>query len=278
MGRRIFGSGVRSCRLAGLAGYFWRYCSRNFLLHCVGEGADGVAGIFFAGGAGDGDGLAGDLHGAFGAGEEEAFAFVAAIDEVDAEGEVEAFGIVEEREQDVGDVAAVLPEAQAAGGHGAGGAVGSGDEVGAAEEMDEEVAGDAAGVVLPFAPLEEALGVPGDFGGGAQEARPVAGGGGGVERDGVVPGADGGVAVPAGGDHVELADGSGGEEFFGLGVDDGADALAADLKDAVGGVGGVDDLGAVGVERGSSAFRGRRLCRRSWRRRRPVCASGRAWR
>ena len=120
--------------------------------------------------------------------------------------------------------------------------------MGAAEEVDEEVAGDSAAVGLPFAPLEEVLGVPGNFGGGAEEAWPVAGLGAGVERDGVVPGADGGVAVPAGGDHVEFADGSGGKQFLGLGVDDGADALAADLKDAVGGAGGGDDLGTVGVE------------------------------
>ena len=53
---------------------------------------------------------------------------------------------------------------------------------------------------------------------------------------------------PVGGDHVEFADGSGRQEFFGLGVDDGADALAADLKNAVGGTGGRDDLGAVGVD------------------------------
>ncbi len=66
-------------------------------------------------------------------------------------------GIVEEREQDVVGVAAVFPEAQAAGGHGARGAVAAGDEVGAAEEMDEEIAGDAGAVVVPLAPLEEAL-------------------------------------------------------------------------------------------------------------------------
>ncbi len=162
--------------------------------------------------------------------------------------EVEAFGVVEEGEQDVVGVAAVLPEAETAGSHSAGGAVGAGDEVCAAEEMHEEIAGDAGGVVLPLAPLEEALGGERDFGGCAFEARPIAGFGGGVERDGVVPGADGGVAVPAGGDHVELADGAGGEELFGLGVDDGADALAANLENTVGGVGGFDDLRAVGVD------------------------------
>ena len=45
-------------------------------------------------------------------------------------------------------------------------------------------------------------------GGGAEEARPVAGFGPGVEGNGVVPRADGGVAVLVGGDHVEFADGS----------------------------------------------------------------------
>ena len=81
------------------------------------------------------------------------------------------------------------------------------------------------------------FGIPGDFGRGAEEPRPVAGCGGGVEGNGVVPGADRGVAVPVGGDHVELADDAGGKQLFGLGVDDGADALTADLDDAVGGRG-----------------------------------------
>ena len=144
-------------------------------LHFGGEGADGVARFFFEWRAIDGDGVAGDLHGAFGAGEEEAFALFAAVDEVDAEAEVEAFGIVEECKQNIGGVAAVFPEAQAAGGHGASGPVRAGDEVGAAEEVDEEVAGYSAAVGLPFAPLEEVLGVPWNFGGGAEEAWPVAG-------------------------------------------------------------------------------------------------------
>ena len=64
-------------------------------LHFGGEGADGVAGLFFEWSAVDCDGVACDFHGAFGAGEEEAFALFAAVDEVDAEAEIEAFGIVE---------------------------------------------------------------------------------------------------------------------------------------------------------------------------------------
>ena len=51
-----------------------------------------------------------------------------------------------------------------------------------------------------------------------------------------------------GSDHVELADGARGEQLFCLGVDDGADTLAADLKDAVRGADGVDNLRAIGVD------------------------------
>ncbi len=39
-----------------------------------------------------------------------------------------------------------------------------------------------------------------------------------------------------------------GEQLLGLGVEDGADALAADLEDAIGGARGVDDLRPIGVE------------------------------
>ena len=49
-------------------------------------------------------------------------------------------------------------------------------------------------------------------------------------------------------DHVELADGSGLEEFAGFEVDHVGDALAAYLEDASSLVGGVDHGGAIGVE------------------------------
>jgi len=218
-------------------GIFLTVLLDGFLLYLVAEGADGVAGFSFARGARNGDSLAGYLHGAFGAGEEEALALVATVDEVDAEREVEAFWVVEEGEQDVGGVTAVFPEAEVSGGHGASWAVGAGNKVSSTEKVDEEVAGDSAAVVMPFAPLEEALGVPRDLRSGAEEARPVARLGGGIGGNGVVPRTEGGVTVPAGGDHVEFADGSRGEEFLDLGVYDGADALAADLEDAVGGAG-----------------------------------------
>src|SRR5215472_17047087 len=117
------------------------------LLHLVRKRADAVAWFLLAWGTCHGDGLAGDLHRALGPGKEEAFALVASIDEVDAQREVEALGVVEQRKQNIGDVAAILPEAQTSGGHRAGRAFGAGDEVGSAEEMDEEIAGDSAAIV-----------------------------------------------------------------------------------------------------------------------------------
>src|SRR5258705_13045285 len=98
--------------------------------------------------------------------------------------------------------------------------------------MHEEIARDAGSIVLPFAPLEEALTRERDLRRGSEKARPIASFGAGVKRNGVVPGAEGGVPIPMGTDHVERTDGARGEQFFCLGVDDGADARAADLTDA----------------------------------------------
>ena len=95
------------------------YCSRICFLHRVGEGVDGVAGRLFARHAADGHAVAANLHCAFGAGEDETFALLAAIDEVHAQAQVESLAIVEQTEHHVGHIAAVVPEAQAAGRHGA---------------------------------------------------------------------------------------------------------------------------------------------------------------
>src|SRR5882757_208252 len=141
---------------------------RVFLLHFVCKGADREAGLLLAWCAVNGYAIACDLHLALGAGEEEAFALFAAIDEVDAEAEVEALRVVEESEHNVARVAAIFPVAQAACCHSARGAFCAGDEVRAAEEMNEEIAGDAAAVGLPLAPLEEVLWVEGNLGCAAQ--------------------------------------------------------------------------------------------------------------
>src|ERR1039458_908083 len=183
----------------------------NDLLHGCRKGFNGVAGSFFSGNTRHADGITGDFHGALGAGEEEALALFAAVNEVDTEAESESLLVIEEAEDGVGCVTAVLPVAEAACCHGAYRAVGSGDEVRPAEKMDEEVAGDAAAIGLPLTPLEEMLGVEGNLGRSAKKARPIAGLFRGVGRDGVIPCAHGRVAIPAGGDHVELTDGSGGQ-------------------------------------------------------------------
>src|SRR5258708_23150430 len=104
----------------------------------------------------------------------------------------------------------------------------------AGEEMNKQIAGDAASVGLPFAPLEEMFRVEWDVGSRAQKALPVAGLRRSVRRNRVVPRAHGGVAVPVSRHHVELANGAGRKQFLGLFVDDGADALAADLQNALG--------------------------------------------
>ena len=50
-----------------------------------------------------------------------------------------------------------------------------GDEMSSAEEMDEQVAGHAAAVGFPLAPLEKVFGIERNFRGSAQKARPVTG-------------------------------------------------------------------------------------------------------
>ena len=145
------------------------------------------AGFFFKRRARYGHAVAGNLHQTFRAGEEKAFTLFAAVHEVDVQGKVEALRIIKERKQHVVRIAPILPEAQAASGHGAGGAVGAGNEVRAAEEMHEEIAGYAGPIIMPLAPLEEALGRPWHFRRGAFEARPVAGLSARVGRYRVVP-------------------------------------------------------------------------------------------
>src|ERR1700692_1542794 len=163
-------------------------------LHGVGKCGDGIARFGFTRGAGYGDGVLANLHENFRAGEEEAFALGSAVDEVDTKAEIEALWIVKEREQNVIHIATVVPEAQAAGGHGARGTFGARDEVGAAEKMHEKIAGNTGSIVLPLAPLEEAFAGERNLRRRSEKARPIASFGGGVKWNGVVPGADGGVA------------------------------------------------------------------------------------
>jgi hypothetical protein len=181
-------------------------------------------------------------------GEDQAFAFLSAIHEVHAQTEVESLAIIEESQHHIGGIAAIFPETQAARGHGTSGTVRPRNEVSSAEQVNEEVSRDAGSVSFPLAPLKEVLGIERNLGRCAQESRPVAGLGRGIERNGIVPRANGGITVPVRGHHIELTDRARGEQFFGLGINDGADTLAANLQDAVHGAGGLDHLRPIAVQ------------------------------
>ncbi len=221
----------------------------EIFLDGFGERADGVAGLNFARVLGNRDAVS-DGQDAFGADEAESGIFGAAVDEIHAQGEIEGgmaggLRIIVEAEQDVGNVAAVFPESQAAGGVDARGSDGSHDEVHSGKQMDEQVAGDAGAIVAIAAPAEQALRFERDFGRAAEEAVPVNVFGRGVGRDGIFPRADGVVAIPPGFHHVGLADGAGLHEILGFFVNDGTDALAADLQDSPGFLFGFDERLAV---------------------------------
>ena len=217
-------------------------------LHRIGEGSDHEARLLLQRHAAYDDAVAGYLHCAFGAGENQAFVLFASIDEVHAQTQVETLWIIKETHHYVGHVAAVFPEAQASGCHGSRGPMRAGDEVSSAEEVNEEIACHAAAVGLPLAPLEKVLTVKGNLGSGAEKAWPITGFGRGIGRYGVIPGPDGRVAIPVRGHHIQFSDGAGSEQFLRLGIDHRTDALAADLDYSVGRVCGLDHLWPVGIE------------------------------
>ena len=72
--------------------------------------------------------------------------------------------IIVEPQHDIGHIAAVLPEAQPAGGEHARGPDGAQHEVDAREQVHEQVARDAGAVVAVVAPAEQAHGIEGRFG------------------------------------------------------------------------------------------------------------------
>src|SRR6267142_892298 len=100
--------------------------------------------------------------------------------------------------------------------------------------MDEEIAGDAGAVFLPAAPARENFCVEGALGNGALPGVPIESLRGAIRRRRILPGAAGVVAAERAFDKIEIADDAGGEELFGFGAEDGADALRTDLYDAAG--------------------------------------------
>lgn len=129
----------------------------------------------------------------------------------------EVFRVFEEAVHDVRNGAAVVELEDASLGDGRFGRLGSHDFVNLGELVDEEVARDSSGVVPPAAPAEEALGTEWNFLRFADEACPVDCFLTGIGWDRVDPGAFGAVAVVAHADHVDFAERSADDEFFGLG-------------------------------------------------------------
>src|SRR5690606_17057596 len=90
----------------------------------------------------------------------------------------------------------------------------------------------AARIILVAAPAEEALQAEGPLGRGAEEHLPVDGLGRGIRRDGVDPGARGGVAVVGRADKRNLTEFARGDGFLGGALLRGTHSLAAHLHDA----------------------------------------------
>ncbi len=128
---------------------------QQLLLHRLCKSSNRVTRFLLTRRAAHADVVSGDLHGALGACEDESFALIASIHEIDPQVQIEALAIVEESEQHVIGVTAIFPEPQSSRGHRTSGAVATGDEMRSAEEMDEKISGDTASVGLPLSPLEK---------------------------------------------------------------------------------------------------------------------------
>src|SRR5882724_2959672 len=100
--------------------------------------------------------------------------------------------------------------------------------------MDEEIAGDAGAVFPPAAPARENFSIKETLGDGALPGVPIESLRRAIRRRRIFPGAAGIVAAERAFDKIEIADDAGGEELFGFGAEDGADALRTDLYDAAG--------------------------------------------
>src|SRR5262249_31696923 len=103
----------------------------------------------------------------------------------------------------IGDVAAVVPEAEPAAGKDALRPVYSHNEMEPAEKVDEEIACDTSTVIAVVAPPEKADWFEGNFWGISEEAIPIDVRWGGFRRNRILPSALRRVAVGPGLDHVD---------------------------------------------------------------------------
>src|SRR6266700_5352640 len=187
---------------------------------------------------------------------ENSFGTLEAIDFRSIAAEIEAqinrgAAVIEERGVHVGHVAAIFEAQDVPESHGALGRLIPAKHVDhAADEMDEQVAGNAGAIFLPAAPAREIFRrrdrVPGSLGGAALPSVPVEIFRREIGRRRIFPSAVGIVAAKGAFHQSESAEDAGGEKLFGFRANDGADALRTDLHDAAGFLRGGNHGYAVG--------------------------------
>ena len=181
-------------------------------LHALRKVVDAVIELGLARGFRETQFVHGDFHDPFVADELEAEAFFdTAAGEVDSKGESElgmlrGLCVVHGGEHHVGHVAPVFPEAGPAGGIDALGSERTRDDVKPGEQVNEQISCNAGAIVLVVAPAEQTDRLERTLRSIAEESIPVDVLRRGVGRDGILPRADGRVAVEMRGDEVELAD------------------------------------------------------------------------
>src|SRR5204863_4866707 len=117
----------------------------------------------------------------------------------------------------VGDIAPIPPEQDSAAGDHASWHFGAHQKMDGSNEVDEEVGGNAAGIVPILAIAEDALGTVGRFGGRAEPFRPIEIGAFlQVEWNGIVPCAGGAVAIVSGSDLGDFAELAGSDDLAGF--------------------------------------------------------------
>src|ERR1700739_1733021 len=128
-----------------------------------------------------------DLQCAFGARENQALALFAAVDEIDAQAQIESFGIVEQPQHHILCISPIIPEPNRSRSHAPRWSMRTGYEMRPAEQVHKQVAGHAAAIRLPLAPLEKLLRAERNLRRSAQKPRPVARLRRSIRRNGVVP-------------------------------------------------------------------------------------------
>src|SRR6185503_9322637 len=102
-----------------------------------------------------------------------------------------------------------------------------------AEEMDKQIARNAAAVVLPLAPLKEPLSAEWHFWRRTLEAWPIASLRRGIRRNRVVPRPHRRVPIPSSRNHVQFPNRARGQQFLGFRIQNRTYSLTANLQDTI---------------------------------------------